>query len=86
MPDPLLALAPYLAPSREPAYLAAVRLAEAAVSGRKRASLAADWFTFDGQPARVVQTLADHVLMPTDSARVDVYEALGTLRDLLDLN
>jgi phage tail sheath gpL-like len=80
MPDPLLTLAPYLAPSREPDYLAALRIAEAACAGR-RASLAA----FGEDPARVVQTLANHVRMPTDSTRVDVYEALGTLRELLEL-
>jgi hypothetical protein len=84
MTDPLSILAPYLTPSREPAYLAAVRIAEAACAGR-RAPARADWLMFDQSPARVVQTLTDHVLMPTDSARTDVYEALGTLGDLLDL-
>ncbi|SEO42687.1 hypothetical protein [Actinacidiphila rubida] len=81
--NPLSTLAHYLTPSHNPAYLAALRIAEAAVSGRRAAALA-DWLVFGNNPARVVSAIADQVMMPADSARVDVYEALGALRGLLD--
>jgi hypothetical protein len=86
MTDPLSVLSPYLSPAahQDADYCAALRIAEACVSGRRAPSLA-DWSVFAHDPSRVVKAISDQVLMPADAQRVSVYEALGTLRDLLDL-
>ncbi|MGW3779981.1 hypothetical protein [Streptomyces sp. NPDC005091] len=83
--NPLSALAPYLTydSARDPALAAALRIAEARVAGRT--PLTSDVQLFDGNTTAMTRAIADQVYMPTDSARVDVYAALGTLAELLDL-
>ncbi|MET8532399.1 hypothetical protein ABZV67_10680 [Streptomyces sp. NPDC005065] len=83
--DPLSILAPYIdiPPHPSDELAAALRIAGARIAGRT--PLASDVLLFDGNTTAMTRAISDQVYMPANSARVDVYGALDTLAELLDL-
>lgn len=76
MTTPLYALAGLLAPSRDPAYAAALRVVEALCSGQEPAS--AD-LVLAGSPLAAVRLLCAHIQAPPGSFGPEVSDATQTL-------